>query len=324
MEEKRPAAYLVQGSDSHLVSEAIDATRQELLGDRNPEMVVSEFEGENAIEEMLSAAWTPAFVDGQRILLARLTSISSSEGSAIADYLKQPSPDAVLLISAGGRLPRDLSAALKESGELISTAVPPPHKRGEWVAERARSVGLVLSRDASVYIAELLGDSVTAVGPFLRQLQVAYPGETNIGIDEVASAASGPRKGAAWDLTDSIDRGATESSLAYLSGAIAEGSHPLQLLALLHGHYRRLARVAGRDLSSGEAAKELGIKAFPAEKALAQASRLGVKGVRRAISLLAKADLDLKGASAQQPETVLELLVIRLCGLSGASARAVR
>lgn len=320
----QPAAYLIQGSDSHLVSEAIDATRQKLLGDRSPEMVLSEFEGDNAVAEMLDAAWTPAFVEGQRILLTRLNSISAFEGSALAEYLKKPSPDAVLLISAGGRLPSELSAAIKEAGEIISTAVPPPHKRGEWVAERARSVGLVLSRDASVYIAELFGDSVTAIGPFLNQLQVAYPGESRLGVDEVASAASGPRKGAVWDLTDSIDRGAAENALAYLSGALSEGSHPLQLLALLHAHYRRLARVVGRDLSSGEAAKELGIKAYPAEKALAQASRLGEKGVRRAISFLARADLELKGASAQQPEMVMELLVVRLCGLRGATAPAVR
>lgn len=324
MNGRQAAAYLVHGSDSHLVSEAIDEIRQELLGDRSPEMVLSEFEGENAVAEMLDAAWTPAFVEGQRILLTRLNSITASESAVLAKYLKNPSPDSVLLISTGGPLPKELSAAIKESGELISTAVPPPHKRGEWVAERARSAGLILSRDASAYIAEYFGGSVTAIGPFLRQLQVTYPGESRIGIDEVASAVSGPRKGAAWDLTDSIDRGATENALAYLAGAFAEGSHPLQLLALLHTHYRRLARVVGRDLTSGEAAKELGISVYPAEKALAQASRLGEKGVRRAITYLAKADLDLKGASAQQPEIIMELLVVRLSKLRPSFMPAVR
>ena len=60
---------------------------------------------------------------------------------------------------------------------------------------------------------------------------------------------------------------------------------------------------------------------FPARKALAQARRLGPSGVRRAISLLADADLALKGAIDWSGELVLEVLVARLSRLAPKAKR---
>ena len=71
------------------------------------------------------------------------------------------------------------------------------------------------------------------------------------------------------------------------------------------------------------AAKLLGMtgSTFPARKALAQARRLGPSGVRRAISLLADADLALKGAIDWSGELVLEVLVARLSRLAPKAKR---
>ena len=55
---------------------------------------------------------------------------------------------------------------------------------------------------------------------------------------------------------------------------------------------------------------------FPARKALQQSRRLGTERVRRAVELLAAADLDLRGVTAWPEETVMEVLVARLAHLS--------
>src|SRR4029077_14589226 len=100
-----------------------------------------------------------------------------------------------------------------------------------------------------------------------------------------------------WNLTDPIDSGDPAAALALLQRMTgAGGRHPLQLMAILHAHYVRLARLDGLDVrSEAQAADILGIKGFPAKKALTQYRRLGGDGVRRAIDLLAGADLDLRG-----------------------------
>ena len=73
----------------------------------------------------------------------------------------------------------------------------------------------------------------------------------------------------------------------------------------------------GADVSSeAEAAEVLGIKGIPAKKALTQYRRLGGDGVRRAIDLLASADLDLRGRRMLDEAVVMEVLVARLSRLS--------
>ena len=67
--------------------------------------------------------------------------------------------------------------------------------------------------------------------------------------------------------------------------------------------------------SEAQAAEILGIKGFPAKKALTQYRRLGGDGVRRAIELLAGADLDLRGRRDLDGDVVMEILVARLSRL---------
>jgi DNA polymerase-3 subunit delta len=95
--------------------------------------------------------------------------------------------------------------------------------------------------------------------------------------------------------------------------------HPLQVLAVLHSHYRRLLRVDDPSITGEkDAHAALGGKGSPygSKKAWQQATSLGTDGLRAAYDLLARADLDIKGESGADPQTVIELLVARLTGLS--------
>ena len=120
-----------------------------------------------------------------------------------------------------------------------------------------------------------------------------------------------------------IMRPSSISALAVLPASIASVKshggerHPLQIMAILHTHYGRLARLDGVDATNeNEAAEAMGIKpGFPAKKALGNYRRLGGGGVQRAIELLARADLDLRGDTDLDSEMVIEVLVARLSRL---------
>ena len=60
---------------------------------------------------------------------------------------------------------------------------------------------------------------------------------------------------------------------------------------------------------------------YPAKKALLQARRLGSDGIGRAVTLLADADVALKGAVEWPSDMVLEVLVARLSRLAPAPRR---
>ena len=79
-----------------------------------------------------------------------------------------------------------------------------------------------------------------------------------------------------------------------------------------------MMRLDGRDVQSAEAAAQiLGGKAFTAGKVLDQYKKLGSSKVAQAVSLLAQADVDLRGGKDWPPELVMEVLIARLSRLAG-------
>jgi DNA polymerase III delta subunit len=90
-------------------------------------------------------------------------------------------------------------------------------------------------------------------------------------------------------------------------------------MAVLHKHYQRMLRLDDPQVGGEQdAVAALGgkVKPYPAGLALRQARLLGAAGLRTAYGHLAKADVDLRGATALPEDAVLEVLVARLAGLS--------
>jgi DNA polymerase III subunit delta len=97
----------------------------------------------------------------------------------------------------------------------------------------------------------------------------------------------------------------------------AGGRAAPEIVGLLHRHFASMLRLDGADPTTDEeAARLLGVRsAFVARKARAQGQRLGSERVGRAVTLLADADLDVKGRSGLSPDLVLDVLVARLSRL---------
>jgi DNA polymerase-3 subunit delta len=116
-----------------------------------------------------------------------------------------------------------------------------------------------------------------------------------------------------------MDKGDASTALVMLHRMMAD-SHPLQILALLANRYAQMMKIDGRGVrTAADAAAILGGKEFTAKKVLEQYQRLGSADVSRAISLIATADVDLRGGKDWQPELVMEVLVARLAKLGGAA-----
>ena len=89
-------------------------------------------------------------------------------------------------------------------------------------------------------------------------------------------------------------------------------------MAILHTHYGRLLRLDGSGAhDEASAGAVLGVKGFAARKAVERSRAMGPEAIHSAIQLLAQADMDLRGQRELPEDAVLEVLVARLCRLSG-------
>lgn len=326
--------YLVKGDDPSLRSQAVSKLVHELVGDADISMVVEEFSADNDGGDTTmaaDAAQTPPFLSERRVVVVRdITTYSSEALQPLINYLADPLPTTSMVLVTGdkGRLSTQLSGVIKQVGHIISTDVPSQAKgRSAWFADQLKKSSVRLDSQAIAMLDAHLGGDLGRLPSLLETLAAGYGDGAHLGPDDIAPFLGEAGDIPPWDLTDSIDRGDTPGALEALSRMMGAGErHPLQIMAVLHGHYTKMLRLDGANIVDEAAAADvLGIKGstFPAKKALTQARRLGHEGVSEAIRLLADADLDLRGATAWPEELVIEVLVARLSRL-GPRTRAAR
>ncbi len=328
---------LVTGSDDALVADAVRKAVDEALGGDDRSLALEELGEEDYRTEggfdpapLVDAAQTPPMLTTRRVVLARHVGRfgSASEVAPLVGYLASPLPTTSLVLvwekgvtPAQQRLsavPRSLAEAVSAAGgEVRRLSVGRGREADRWLAEQMDAAEVSLEPHARDMVSERLGEDRTRILALLDTLTAVYGPGTSIGPSEVApylGAAGGVNP---WELTDAIASGDVATAIDRLHRMMGAGErHPLAILAALHGHYGRLLRLDGAGVDADAAAGLLGIKPYPARKALAEARRLGSARIARSLHLLCEADLDLRGRSAWPPGLVVEVLVARLASMA--------
>ncbi|MEX2627708.1 MAG: DNA polymerase III subunit delta [Ilumatobacteraceae bacterium] len=315
--------YLVTGGDESIVRQTVHDLVHQLVGDGDRSLMVDEFEGdEYELRAVVDAAQTAPFLTESRVVVARdIGKFATDQLGALITYLGQPLPSTELvLVSVGGRVPKALTEAVKAAGGITTATTPPTRSadRQGWVTARADEHGLRLESSAAAWLTSWLGDEVGRLDGLLDTLVSVFGTDVRLDRGDIEPFIGDAGGVPPWDLTDAIDRGHTTTALTLLGRMLHGGErHPLQVMAILHNHYASVVRLDGREVRDRkEAAAVLGVKEFPAQKALENHRRLGGSGAMRAVQLLARADLDLRGDRDLSAELVMDVLVARLSRLS--------
>jgi DNA polymerase-3 subunit delta len=323
----------VQGDDASLVGQRVHDLLASLAGDNEVAMVVEEHGGSGAdeieVSVVVDALTTPPFLADRRIVVLRDAGrLVAADAARLVTCLDDPLPGVTLVVAAGnGTIPAALVKAIDRLGAVIDTAVGTGRARTQWLVDRLHEGPVRLDARAGSRLGEHLGGDVSRMRGLLDALAAAYGEGASIDVERLEPFLGEAGTVAPWDLSDAIDAADTAAALGALRRLFGAGAfHPLQVLAILHRHYQAMLRLDGSGVTTpDEAAARLGMRsAYPARKALEQGRRLGPAGISRAVTLLAEADLDVRGRSALPAETVLEVLVGRLSRLGAARETTTR
>jgi DNA polymerase-3 subunit delta len=324
-----PPITVLKGSDPVLLVDAVAALVDELLAGRDRTAHVDELAGDDYECAAIVMAASSVSMFGDRIVVARNAGrFNADEAAPLVTYLQDPNPTSTVVVvwekpmSATAKpFPKKLGDAVKAAGGVVRDTDAPVQakQRSAWLEARLGEASVSLTAAARHLVAERVGEDVSRVGGLVAVLDASFPAGTKVDAADVEPFLGDSGSVPPWELTDAIDGGDVATAVDRVQRMIRADRHPLQLMATLQTHYERILRLDGADVrNENEAAALLGMKGstYPAKKALATSRRLGHDGAAAAIRLLAKADVDLRGASGWPADLVMEVLVGRLARLS--------
>ena len=316
-------AYLIKGDDPSLVAVEARSLIEELLGDRDPSLVVEEHgsaTGERLeVGAVIDAFTTPPFLVDRRIVVLRDAGELDAEAAGrLIATLDPPPPGAVLvLVGGGGTIPKALEKAVAAAGEVIDVSTRASSKRKSYLDEHLRHASVRFSAGSQRLVAEHLGEDLGRLSGLLETLAAAYG--QGVTVDEAMLQPFLGARGSVpvFELTGAIERGEMSKALSIVDRMMGPGGTSGHvLLASLDNHFSRLARLDGAAVrNEEEAAALLGIAPYPAKRLLGLSRTLSSDAMGDAIGLIAQADLDLKGETGLPEQMVIEILVARLARL---------
>jgi DNA polymerase III delta subunit len=337
--------HFVQGADPSLRDREVQRLVGELLAGEDRTLALEEHEiparrrasddadadgesergatdvGEFAL--VMNALQSPPFMTAHRVVVVReIGNLTTDQAKWLAAWIEAGSDTArLVLVAGGGRTPPSIDKAAKAHATITA---PESEQVDKVLARELGDAGLRLEPEASTRLLGHLGEDAGRVPELVEVLNARYGTDVTLAVDDITDYLGGVGTVGPFELTNAIDRGDVATALEVLHRALTatsarepKATHPFQVMAMLVRHYQRLLRLDDPSITTGQqAADALGMRSAGGARFPLEASkRLGTSGLREAMQLLARAELDLRGYGGLDERTVIDVLVARLAAL---------
>ena len=263
----------------------------------------------------------PFFGDRRVVLVKNLDELSADEQRVIEEYLNRGLPPTVAIFTARNVDRRSrLFKAFQKQGTVHPCDPRSAREAPTWAEGCAARLGKRIRPEAAGELVTLVGTGLRTLGLEVEKL-AAYVGDRGeITVEDVEAVASRLTETSVFALTDAIGERNARKALQALE-SLLQTEHPLPVLGMIAGQYRRLARtVASGAPTEAALAAAIGVHPYAARKLLAGSRHYRASDFPEIFARLEEADRAIK--STGQPELALETLVVRLCGSPAASRPA--
>ena len=311
--ELKPA-YLLTGSDRPKIVRALRRLRDRIGDDATEHLNARDA----TAEDVIAACNSMGLFGGERLVIVEeVERWKAADVKEIVAYLATPAPATVLaLVAEEIKADAALAKAVAKAGQVLAYEVP-KRKLPEWVAEQFGRYGAKADADACRALVEMVGDDFDELQSEIDKLATWAAGD-QITLRDVEQMAAGRAETAIFSLTDAWGRRDVAAVLSSAE-AIMERSHRPRSGELMRmvgsmvnhvGRVRRCQRLADQGVRPRDAAGQLKMHPFVAEKAFAQAANFSAEELGYAIVRLSELDAATKGGSRMPADLELERALI--------------
>jgi DNA polymerase-3 subunit delta len=321
------SVYLLTGSDRPKIETALARLRRHFAPEAIGLVSALDTSGEAAVGLCNAGS---LFGDARLVVVEDVDGRRDSDGrrkggwktadvEAVLAYLGNPAPATVLaLVGEEVKKTTSLWKACIKAGAVLEFAVAKKNLQS-WVADQFRQRGVSAESAACAALVQLVGDDLHTLSLEIDKLATWAAGEP-VGEDEVEALATTAADVPTFTLTDAwaardVSRALAASERIFERDAKPRRDTAARLGAALGGHLARLRsaqRLAAGGVRPKEAAGQLRVHPFYAEKLFAQAEGFSPEELGDAVIRLAELDGALKGQSRLPPDLEIQRALVDL------------
>jgi len=319
--------YILSGTDLFIFSEMEKVFREKFLPDDPSGYNFARYNCDENIKiaPLISICEEYPFGSKHKLVILRNAhSLKVEEGEKIRQYLENPSPATILVLTenpeevktlSGSRFvpSRDLKKAMKKYGFNVQCSLTPQQIR-QWTLLRFEKEGKSIDRHALDVLLESVGSELWDIHQEIIKISLYTGKKNNVTLENIEAVTSHRPQTKIYNLTEHVGAKNCTGALFALSELLKEKMTGVQILAVLNNHLVFLNKI-GNLLEQGEnsdsIAKKLHRHPYYISKCISQARNYNRKSLEMAFDVIARADWALK--SGIDERLTLELVLIQLC-----------
>lgn len=290
--------YLFEGPEEYRKLRALAALKEAVVGESHADMAFERLENTSAAGVCDRARTAPFFVERRLLVAAGAEKYGDADIAALAAYVADPSPNAVIVLWVDGKLDRrkKFYKFCEKTGGVFTFDYLTARARGARIAAEAARLGVKLSDEALSYLDYALAPDLFVIVRELEKL-AAYGGGEELSAEAVAEVAATSRLENVYEMVRNVGEGNLAPALGALRRLLLSGERPESMIGLF-ARQIRLIWLAGElgeaGLNSAEIAARLKVPPFYVGEYISAAERLDGRRLAQLHNLLAELDRGVK------------------------------
>lgn len=311
------SVFLVRGVQTLLVERFVRDISKQFLGEPGNSKVSIFYADETPVADAISSACNLSMFSSKKVVvLKRAETLDKQSLEAVKKYAAAPPPHARFVLVSGDLSKPDLKSA---EGIFVKDIREDSKTFHKTVIDEAESLGLVMERDAAIYLCDLVGEDLNVIRSELTKLAGMRDSGARISRKDISLILERRKSRDIFELTNAIMDGEKAEALVILGEIAAQNQiDPLFALSAVSARMRNALRAAAvRAKSKGaspeqqkkQIAKELKIKPGAAHFLWKQSHNFAHRDTARIMKTLAETDRALKSSRLNGYESLVKMTV---------------
>lgn len=307
--------YVLNGDDEFLKDSHRRRILSEVVGQADPQLCISTFDGNVELGEVLVELRTLPFLAPHRVVIVRdADAFVAANREALERYLDSPCPTgSLILMVSSWNSAHKIAKKAAAIGETANCSVGEnenlPRRLGDWAAQRGKKI----APDAVRQLIEWVGRDLAAMEQEIEKL-AAFTGQRPIiTAADVSAVVVNTTEVGTFALTNELTAGNAPGALKALGGMLNVKGDEFKVAGLLASHLRRMLKcqqqvVAGMSV---DAVLPRNLPPNARTQIMDLLKRRPLSRMQQDFRRLIATDLAMK--SGQTAATALQDLVVALC-----------